>query len=178
MNSTRFSLLAVCLAILLPACGLTKPEVKPRGPQGTVSVKVEAHSGGKAAVYLAVFPTGGGKELDSKQVTDGSVTGFILPADQEYEVRAFVDRNGDGKPGAGEPIASVKNVKPDQDVHAAPQVVVLDISATAGAGALPNTDKKPAAAPEIDKPVLPKTEPETVKEAAPGPPVPPPPGTR
>ena len=179
MNRLRL-LIAFSILAVLPACDtLGNKKKNERAPQGTVSIKLDAHGEHNTPIYLAAYAGNGAKEIKFHRVKDGSVTGFILPLDDTYEFRAFVDRDGSGTPGPGEPVGSVKGIKPDADVKNVQQPIVLDIPGAGGSAkkdkkedgeAKPATDTTKAGAPKTDTPAVPL--------APATPPVPPPPGAK
>ena len=160
----------VLCVVLVAACSmLDKPKQDKHVPQGTVSVKVTAKGGENVPIFLASYPAGSAKPLSTYRVKNGSVTGFLLPANQTYEFRAFVDKDGNGQPGTS-PVGSIKGVQPDTDVHAQSQVIVLEIpeaGAVPAAAAKPGAASAPPASLDIDKFDAPKKADSSNKGAAP-----------
>lgn len=121
---------AVLLA-LLPSCATETP----RGPQGTFSVKVVPDFGKNVPVRIAAYTRKDGQrgpDLKAHLVTGDGVTGFVLPLNQVYGVRAYADLNRDGRVSPDEPAASLEGLKPVADPNAAHEPVILTLP---GAGA-------------------------------------------
>lgn len=117
------------LLTLLSGCATEKP----RGPQGTFSVKVVPDFGPKVPVRIAAYTRKDGQrgpDLKSHLVTGDGVTGFVLPLDQVYGVRAYADLNRDGRVSPDEPAASIEGLKPVADLHANHEPVILTLQGT------------------------------------------------
>ncbi len=128
--------LLVSALFVFAGCSTTN---KPTGPKGNFSVKVVPFFGKDVPVYISAYermPNGTrGDTLVNRKVTDDGVTGFVLPADGVYGVRAYADIDKDGKCGPNDPAATLEGLKPRRDLAAnqAPTVLTLP-----GAGVSPD----------------------------------------
>jgi hypothetical protein len=143
-------------AFLASCSMIDKPKKNDRAPEGTVSVKVIGPEKEKGFYFLAAYPAfngPGAKPLQTFMVKNGSVTGFLLPVDKEYEFRAFIDKSGKGEPQPGQGVGSAR-ATPDPDVHAATKVVVVTVPE---AGEAPGKAKPELVVPpDTEKTELPK----------------------
>lgn len=118
-----------------------------RGPQGSFSVKVVPDFGQDVPVHIAAYTRGDdgqrGPDLKAHRVTGDGITGFVLPLDQVYGVRAWADLNRDGRTAPHEPVASLEGLRPVADPNAAPGPALLT---------LPGKGVATAPAPQVARP--------------------------
>jgi hypothetical protein len=74
-----------------------------------------------------------GPLISTKRVTGDGVTGFVLPLDHTYVVRAYADVDKDGKQGPTDPTGSVDNLRPVADVNMQQAPVILTLPGTGAA---------------------------------------------
>jgi len=162
----------VCL-LLLSSCATEKP----RGPQGSFSVKTVPYFGNDVRVYVQVFERTNGQRGDmlaSRRVSGDGVTGFVLPLGKTYSVHAYADLDHDGKQGPNDPSVNLDGLEPIADIDAqqAPAIVTLP-----GTGVAPDWPGKKSGGdnpPASNESLLQKGA-DKLQEAASGLPVPPPP---
>ena len=120
--------LLVTALLGITSCSTTE---RPTGPKGNFSVKVVPFFGKDVTVYISAYerkPDGTSSEaLVNRKVTDDGVTGFVLPADGVYDVRAYADIDKDGKCGPNDPTATVEGLKPHRDLAADLEPTVLTL---------------------------------------------------
>ena len=166
---------ALACLLLLPGCFLFRPHIPKREPQGTLSVVVSSHGEHRHPIYLTIYYWDKGERGDriiTRVVEDGAVTGFVLPLSHEYEVRALMDQDGDGRRSGNEAVDSVRGVRPDPDLTAAHRPIVLDLPLK---GSPPKKTGGRTAAPDNTEHL--RREIEKFQQANPGLPIPPLPGS-
>jgi hypothetical protein len=108
-------------------------------------VKVVPYFGKDVRVYIQASEQSGGRGrviMASRRVTGNGVTGFVLPVDKVFVVRAYADVDGDGRQSPSDPAASISGLKPEADINAPHVPVLLTLP---GTGAAPDWPQKGAA---------------------------------
>lgn len=173
----NLALVSTCL-VLLASCATETP----RGPQGSFSVKVVPYFGPDTKVYIHAYERVNGQRgpaLSSSVVKGDGVTGFVLPLDKEYGVRAYADLDGNGRSNTGDAVGNLEGLRPVSDVNHQAPPVILTLPGAGVAPDWPGTKPEDAATASPSSAFSSSTGDllqkgiDQVKEAAPGLPVPP-----
>lgn len=139
----------ITLLFLLPVLTgcetMLQNEKPPAAPSGIIEIKVEPPPAKGAPVLvsgtLADDPQHPVKLATHRAGQDGMAS-FVAPLGSLCNFRAFADLDGDGKPGLGDPAASISGIKPVAPADTSP-------------GAAVNLIRLPAAALPRSAPTLP-----------------------
>src|SRR5438046_5342199 len=114
-RSFRWSL-AFCV-VLLPACSIIglRREVEKLEAHGAITIQLTPPPQGKAPTYAVAWTIENGQRKDSagfQKVRPDGLASFSLIADRTFYVGAFTDENGNRAYDAGEPLAFLKDIRP------------------------------------------------------------------